>query len=105
MVFKQNRDQVTSANSFRPVDGVAWTNPNFAGIVFSSRYNSGSDAMERMFYPGGFLGNGVIGASEELVDAFGMDNGYPIADPTKRGGYNPANPYVNRDPRFSSVIF
>jgi hypothetical protein len=56
-----------------------------------------------MFYPGGFQGNGVIGASQELVDAFPMANGRPITDPLS--GYDPANPYAGRDPRFYSVIF
>ncbi len=58
-----------------------------------------------MFYPGGFQGNGVIGATQELVDAFPMANGYPINDPANRGLYDPANPYLNRDPRFYSTIF
>ena len=61
--------------------------------------------MERMFYPGGFQGNGEIGATQELVDAFPMANGYPINDPANRGLYNPANPYAGRDPRFYSTIF
>jgi hypothetical protein len=39
-----------------------------------------------------------------LVDAFDMANGKPITDPTS--GYDPANPYVNRDPRFAySIIY
>lgn len=42
--------------------------------------------------------------SQNLVDAFPMRNGRSITDPTS--GYNPANPYVNRDPRFNySIIF
>jgi len=101
--FKINVDQIASGNSFRIANGVVWTNPNFAGIVFTSRYNTGNDAMERMFYPGGFQGNGVIGATQELVDAFGMNNGYPIDH--EDSGYDPANPYANRDPRFYSMIF
>ncbi|MEL7588212.1 MAG: RagB/SusD family nutrient uptake outer membrane protein [Prolixibacteraceae bacterium] len=90
-------------NGFNPVTQVSWTNPNFPGIVWSSRYSSNNDAMERMFYPGGFLGNGTMGASQELVDAFPMKNGYPITD--QRSEYDPSNPYQNRDPRFYSVIF
>ncbi len=42
--------------------------------------------------------------SQNLVDAFDMRNGKQITDPTS--GYNPANPYINRDPRFNySIIF
>ncbi len=99
--FKLNVDNVNKG--FVPVNGVNWFDPNFPGIVWSSRYNSGNDAMERMFYPGGFQGNGMMGATQELVDAFPMKNGYPITDP--RSGYNPADPYKDRDPRFYSMIF
>lgn len=37
--------------------------------------------------------------SENLAEAFGMNNGKPITDPTS--GFNPQNPFVNRDPRFN----
>ncbi|MFL9482513.1 RagB/SusD family nutrient uptake outer membrane protein [Chitinophagaceae bacterium LWZ2-11] len=37
--------------------------------------------------------------SQNLADAFGMSNGKAITDPTS--GYNPQNPFVNRDPRFN----
>lgn len=103
--FKINVDQISSSSSFRISNGVAWTNPNFGGVVLPSRYNSSNDAMERMFYPGGFQGNGEIGASQELVNSFGTASGFPIDDPANRGGYDPAKPYANRDPRFYSMIF
>lgn len=99
--FKLTVDNVNKG--FKPADGVNWFNPNFPGIVFASRYNNGNDAMERMFYPGGFQGTGSMGASQDLVDAFPMKNGYPITDP--KSNYDPANPYKDRDPRFYSVIF
>ncbi len=101
--FKLNVDNVTGG--FNPITQVNWFNPNFPGIVFSARYQNNNDAMERMFYPGGFQGNGVIGATQELVNSFPMKNGYPINDPANRGGYDPENPYKNRDPRFYSTIF
>lgn len=103
MDFKLTTDRVT--NGFNPQTQVNWFNPNFPGIVIGSRWNSSNDAMERMFYPGGFQGNGEIGATQELVDAFPMANGYPINDPANRGNYNPNNPYAGRDPRFRSTIF
>ena len=103
MDFKLIVDQIASSNSFRPLNQVNWFNNNFAGIVLSSRSQSNNDAMEKMFYPGGFQGNGVIGASQELVNSFPMANGHPITDPLS--GYDPNNPYAGRDPRFYSVIF
>lgn len=102
--FKLNVDNVT--NGFVAATGVNWFNPNFPEIVFSSRYSTGNDAMERMFYPGGFQGNGSMGATQELVDAFPMANGYPISTPdTTLSHYNINNPYKGRDPRFYSTVF
>ncbi len=103
MDFKLNVDNVT--NGFNKTAGVNWFNPNFPGIIFASRYNNANDAMERMFYPGGFQGNGTMGASHDLVDAFPMNNGYPKDHPEGAPLYNPQDPYKNRDPRFYSMIF
>lgn len=103
MDFKLNKDNIIGG--FNKANKVDWYNPNYAGIVFSSRYVDASDAMERMFYPGGFQGNGAMGATQDLVEAFPMKNGYPIDDPLNRGGYDAAKPYLNRDPRFYSAIF
>ncbi len=99
--FKLKTDAVT--NGFAPAKALNWFDPNYPGIVFSSRYNNANDAMERLFYPGGFQGTGSVGATQDLVDAFPMKNGYPITDP--RSLYDPAKPYDNRDPRFYATIF
>lgn len=40
--------------------------------------------------------------TQELVDQFAMANGKPISDPTS--GYDPQNPYVNREKRFYDFI-
>jgi starch-binding outer membrane protein, SusD/RagB family len=106
MNFKSTVDVVSgNANSFSPTAGVVWTNPNSAEIVMTTRYNTGNLSMERMFYPGGFGGSstGELGATQELVNAFPMANGYPITDPNSK--YDPANPYTGRDPRFYANIF
>ncbi|MBQ9889290.1 MAG: RagB/SusD family nutrient uptake outer membrane protein [Bacteroidales bacterium] len=103
MDFKLNVDNVK--NGFDVKTGVGWFNPNFPGIVFASRFSNSNDAMERMFYPGGFQGNGNIGATQDLVDAFPMSNGYPKDHPLGSSLYDPQDPYKNRDPRFYSIIF
>lgn len=101
MDFKMKTDAVT--NGFNVNKATNWFDPNFGGIIFSARYNNANDAMERMFYPGGFQGTGSVGATQDLADAFPMKNGYPISDP--RSLYDPAKPYENRDPRFYATIF
>ncbi len=50
--------------------------------------------------PGGAWGG--FSPTQNLVDAYEMNNGKPITDPTS--GYNPQNPYVNRDARLDQSI-
>ncbi len=88
---------------FDPSASVNWNDPNFMGIIFPSNYASANLATELAFYPASVDGNGSIGATQELVDAFPMANGYPIDDP--RSAYDPQNPYEGRDPRLYSAIF
>ena len=57
---------------------------------------------ERENFPPTLYGNGRVNPSQNLVDAFPMRNGLPITDPNS--GYNPQNPYVNRDPRLADDI-
>ena len=97
-----NTSNPQKSAAFTPTAQINWVNPQFSGGIWITQYGS-NDAMEKMFYPGGFQANGTMGATQELVDAFPMKNGYPITDP--RSGYNPANPYKDRDPRFYSTIF
>ncbi|MCX6237658.1 MAG: RagB/SusD family nutrient uptake outer membrane protein [Bacteroidia bacterium] len=101
MDFKLKVDNVSGG--FTTAKVVNWTDPNSPEIVYSARFTASNDAMERMFYPGGFQGNGVIGATQELVNAFPMKNSYPITD--SRSLYSATDPYANRDPRFYSLIF
>ena len=61
-----------------------------------------SNSLEQANYPPTLFGSGRINPTQNLVDAFPMANGYPISDPNS--GYNPANPYANRDPRLDMYI-
>ena len=57
---------------------------------------------ERENFPPTLYGSGRINPSQNLVDAFPMRNGLPIADPNS--GYDPKNPYAGRDPRLDTYI-
>lgn len=48
-------------------------------------------------------GSGRINPTQNLVDAFPMENGYPISDIAK-SGYQETDPYLNRDPRLNKYI-
>ena len=59
-------------------------------------------SQERENFPPTLYGNGRVNPSQNLVDAFPMRNGRPITDP--KSGYDPNNPYANRDPRLDDNI-
>ena len=59
-------------------------------------------ALEDALYPPTLFGSGRINPSQNLVDAFPMRSGLPITDP--KSGYDPQNPYANRDPRLADNI-
>lgn len=47
---------------------------------------------------------GAVNPTQELVDDYAMENGKPITDPTS--GYNPQDPYKNREKRFyESIVY
>ena len=57
---------------------------------------------ERDNFPPSLYGQGRTNPSQNLVDAFPMRSGRPISDPNS--GYDPANPYFNRDPRLNDAV-
>lgn len=79
--------------------------------VFTLRKNSeyilqdmagNNRTLESIWDPATRTGSGSAMPYQELVDAFGTINGKPITDPTS--GYDPNNPYANRDPRLGYTI-
>jgi SusD family. len=70
------------------------------------RQNGNNISVETANGPVGYRsagGNGITSPTQNLVDAFPMINGLPITDPAS--GYDPNNPYANRDPRLSKTVF
>ncbi|MBO9616911.1 MAG: RagB/SusD family nutrient uptake outer membrane protein [Dyadobacter sp.] len=75
-----------------------------AEVIFATAANLRND-IETNNAPISYNGAlGLTNPTQELVDAYEMKNGLPITDPLS--GYNPADPYKDRDPRFAlSVIY
>jgi starch-binding outer membrane protein, SusD/RagB family len=71
--------------------------------IFQLMRPSGNSDLENMCLPPsrGSNGSGSF-PYQGLVDAFPMRNGKPITDPSS--GYDPANPYKDRDPRLDYSI-
>ena len=74
------------------------SNPEY---IFMVTRPNGKD-FESYYLPGTRSGANFSRPTQNIVDAFPMRNGKAITDPTS--GYNPAKPYINRDPRFNYTI-
>src|SRR5699024_2319352 len=63
--------------------------------------------LERQNAPVGYAepnqSQGYVSPTQELVDAFPMENGLPISD--SNSGYDPQHPYDDRDPRLNATVF
>jgi starch-binding outer membrane protein, SusD/RagB family len=62
----------------------------------------GHSGLELTNGPNGYNGWGGNTPLENFVDAYQMNNGKAITDPTS--GYNPQDPYTNRDPRLAATV-
>jgi len=82
--------------------------------LFTERYNDeyifqlmepgGNSILEGLFNPPSRTGANGAFPYQGMIDAFPMANGKAITDPTS--GYDPTNPYANRDPRLRySIIY
>jgi hypothetical protein len=79
-------------------------------VIFARRFQNpnvqpsdGARAKWYMSVPG--VNDGAWGGfspTQNLVDAYEMKNGKPIGDPAS--GYNPQDPYTNRDSRLSKTV-
>jgi starch-binding outer membrane protein, SusD/RagB family len=65
-------------------------------------FNNQGWGVNTWLYSGSFGGWSNTTPTQDLVDSYELINGKVPADPTS--GYNPQDPYVNRDPRFAESI-
>lgn len=81
-----------------------FTSTNNNELIFARLYtkNANHTHLEIANGPNGYGGWGGNLPLQNLVDDYRMSNGKPITDGTS--GYNPATPYVGRDPRFYATI-
>jgi len=75
------------------------TQQNNPEIIFSTKYLGPNNPNNFDLYLGNYAALAPYG---NLVNEYEMKNGKMITDPAS--GYDPANPYVNRDPRLGFTI-
>lgn len=70
-------------------------------IFLRGNVRNGNRAYESDNYPPSMYGSGLLNPSQNYVDAFPDNDGYPISESTV---YDPADPYTNRDPRLEQFV-
>jgi hypothetical protein len=86
-------------------------NNNNAEVIFDRQHLGGTalanyreSFLGPRFVYGTLTGFGHVDPTQDIVDEYAMANGLPITDPAS--GYNPQNPYVNREKRFyESIVY
>lgn len=86
-------------------------NNNNVEVIFAKQYlggtalGGGREGLQGPWIVGGIQrAYGGVDPTQELVDEYAMANGLPITDPAS--GYDPQNPYANREQRFyQSIIY
>lgn len=80
-----------------------YSNSDSYGEILFARRAAASNTFESYNFPVGYSsGKGGNCPTQDLVDAYCMVNGKDIDDPTS--GYDPQNPYKDRDPRFALTV-
>ena len=80
-----------------------YSNSDPAGEIIFARRTAASNSFEGYNFPVGYSsGKGGNCPTQDMVDAYNMTNGKMIGDADS--GYDPQNPYNNRDPRFGMTI-
>jgi hypothetical protein len=102
-----------AAQILNTIGGVAGLDPNGSEFyasddnIFSSEslwrgsIGGNSSSLEKRMFPPSVNGNGEINPTHNFVMAFPMQDGYPA---TEANGFDPQNPYANRDPRLEKYV-
>ncbi len=116
-LWQRALDSTKSLISLNVTNNLFTLEPNYANILTTSaskEYVLIKVRPPRSFSNGTFLWNFIVGGNAGAIGTFNptqnhaemyqMSNGLPITD--KRSGFDSANPYVKRDPRFyNNLIF
>ncbi|MFC4723649.1 RagB/SusD family nutrient uptake outer membrane protein [Geojedonia litorea] len=102
-----------AAEILNTIGGVAGLDPNglefyasddklvSSEMLWRSSLGSNSSNYEKRMFPPSVNGNGEINPTHNFVMAFPMQNGNPA---TEANGFDPQNPYANRDPRLEKFV-
>ncbi len=87
---------------FEPLTSEIILNRPRPAINFEQGHTDNSNFLVRFIVPQGYNGWMGTAVTQNFVDLYEDNQGYPIQHP--RSNYNPQDPYTNRDPRFHMTI-
>lgn len=102
-----------AAQILNTIGGVAGLDPNgnefytsddniqSSEMLWRSSIGGNTFNIEERMFPPSVNGNGEINPTHNFVMAFPMQDGYPA---TGANGFDPQNPYANRDPRLEKYV-
>ena len=103
--------RIGGMEGFDPTGNLDWYSSGFKSVIEGSSPipeilwradRAQNTTQEGDNFPPSLYGSGRVNPTQNLVDAFPMRNGRPITD--ANSGYNPQDPYANRDPRLSDDV-
>lgn len=74
---------------------------NSGEMIWRASIEGQNANIEKRMFPPSVNGKGEINPTQNFVDAFPMRSGFPA---TEANGYDPQNPYANRDPRLAKFV-
>ena len=74
---------------------------NSGEMLWRSSIGGNNTTIEKRMLPPSLNGKGEINPTQNFVDAFPMQDGTPA---TPANGFDPQNPYANRDPRLEKYV-
>ena len=97
-------NNIVDATDYGNVFGGKSTNDVILSRSFTQNnaHGGGEWGVNMWFYPGSMNGWGTLVPTQDLVNSYELTNGKLPSDPTS--GFDPQNPYINRDPRFAKSI-
>lgn len=99
----RNEGKSLAGNYTKMFNSDSWKDADAQKEIIFGRRTAASNSFEKYNYPIGLENAGGGNCpTQNLVDAFEMTNGKAIDDP--ESGYDPQNPYANRDKRLSMIV-
>lgn len=91
---------------YNDAEKLSSSSSNMPEILWRADWVNADASQESNNFPPSLFGSGMVNPTQNLVDAFPMNDGKPWknADGSYHPAYDPQDPYANRDPRLADDV-